>query len=62
MENNSNTAMVALDFGAMFDTLNHKIILDGLDKYFGMQVTSLKWIKSYLTNRQFHIQIQKQLS
>ena len=34
MENNIDTAMVALDLFAAFDTVNHKIFFDILDKYF----------------------------
>ena len=45
MENNTNTAMVALDLKAAFDTISHKILLDVQEKYFGIQGTLLKWIK-----------------
>ena len=52
MENSTNTAMVELDLSAACDTVNHKILLDVLNKYFGIQGTVLKWINSYLTKRQ----------
>ena len=58
MENNINTTMVALDLSATFDTVNHKILLEVLYKYYGIQGTALKWIKSYLTNKQFQVQIE----
>ena len=51
MENNTNTEMMALDLSAAFDTVNHKILLDVLNKYSGLQGTTLNWIKSYLTNK-----------
>ena len=58
-ENNTNITMVAL---GLSDTVNHKILLDILNKYFRIQGITLKWIKSYLANRQFHVQTEGQLS
>ena len=54
--------MVALDLSAAFDTVNHKMLLEHLNKYFKIKGITLKWIKSYLSNRQFHVQIEDQLS
>ena len=51
MEKNINTAMVALDLSSAFDTVNHKILLEVLNKYYGIHGLALKWIKSYLINR-----------
>ena len=59
MENNTNTTMVALDVSAAFDTVNHKILLEVLNKYFLIQGIALKWIKS---NRQLPVQIEDQFS
>ena len=36
MENKTNIAMVALDFSSAFDTVNHKILIDVLEKYGGI--------------------------
>ena len=57
MERNINTAKVALDLSATFDTVNHKILLEVLNKYYGIQGLALQWMKLYLTNRQFCVQI-----
>ena len=54
--------MLALDLSATFDTVNQKILLEILNKYYGIQGLALQWIKSYLTNRQFHIQIEDKFS
>ena len=54
--------MVALDLSAAFDTVNHKILLEVLNKYYGIQGLALQWIKSYLTNRQFYVQIENKFS
>ena len=58
MENNISTTMVALDLSATFDTVNHKILLEVLNKYYGIQEAALQWSKSYLANRQFQVQIE----
>ena len=62
MENNINTTMVALDLSAPFDTVNHKILLEVLNKYYRIQGVALQWIKSYLANRQFQVQIEDNFS
>ena len=41
--------MVALDLNAAFNTVNHKILLKALNKYYGIHGLPLKWIESYLT-------------
>ena len=54
--------MVALDLSAAFHTVNHKILLEVLNKYYGIHSLALKWIESYLTNRQFWVQIEDKFS
>ena len=57
MENNENISMVALDISAAFDTVNHKILINVLENYFGIQEKASNWIVSYLQNRQFQVHI-----
>ena len=54
--------MVALDPNAAFNTVNHKILLGVLNKYYEIHGLAPKWIKSYLANRQFWVQIEDKFS
>ena len=46
------TALVSLDLSAAFDTIDHSILLKRLQMMFGVTGTALKWLQSYLLNRQ----------
>ena len=42
--------LVLLDLSAVFDTINHNILLNRIDKRFGIKGMALKWFKDYLPN------------
>ena len=46
-----STSAVFVDFVKAFDTIDHVILLDKL-KLFNVHANLIKWIKSYLTNRE----------
>ena len=51
MEQKEVTPLLAIDLSAAFDTVNHNILLDVLQKRFGIKRTALNWVASYLCPR-----------
>ena len=51
MENQMVTAMIAIDLSAAFDTVDHEILLDVLNKKIGVHNIALKWFNDYLSYR-----------
>lgn len=51
-----------LDLSAAFDTLDHNLLLDILQTKFGISGQVLKWFKSYISSRQYRVEIGKSLS
>ena len=54
--------MVLLDLSATFDTVNHSILLDILQKYFGVEECALNWFRSDLELRSQLILINNEVS
>ena len=50
IDNQEVMCLVMLDLSAAFDTVDHTILLQRLEKVFSVTCTVLSWIKSYLTN------------
>ena len=51
MAKGSVTALTLLDLSAAFDTIDHTILLDRLDVYYGISQLARGWFKSYLSVR-----------
>ena len=51
-----------LDLSAAFDTLDHNLLLEILQTKFGISGQVLKWFKSYISSRQYRVEIGKSLS
>ncbi len=58
LDQNKAVLLVCLDLSTAFDTINHKILLNRLQKCVGIMGTCLSWYCSYLTNRKQSVVIQ----
>ena len=58
MEKQLVTVVVILDLIAAFDTVDHDMLLDVLDKQYGIVGTARQWYTSYLKPRTFKVSIR----
>ena len=56
------TAFIPIDLWAAFDTTDHRILLDVLQHGLGVIGIARKWFESYLSPRQFQVNIGKAYS
>ncbi len=56
------TLLLILDLTAAFDTINHQILISRLETCVGTRGNALSWIKSYLQNRSFSVQMGECMS
>ena len=49
--------LVALDISAAFDTINHEVLLQRMECEFGVSGTAVRWLHSYLTDRQQFVKL-----
>ena len=62
IENGMVTVLVAIDLSAAFDTVDHDILLNVVEKEFGITGNVLNWCKTYLANRAFKVCVGKEYS
>ena len=59
---NDSTFIILLDMSAAFDTVDHAVLIDCLQKQFKVGGQVLKWFTSYLSGRSFQVKINSCLS
>ena len=57
MAKGSVTALTLLDLSATFDTIDHNILLDRLNVYYGFRELALGWFKLYLSGRTHSVKV-----
>ena len=62
MAKRSVTALTLLDLSAMFDTIDHTILLDRLNVYYGINELALGWFKSYLSGKTHSVKVGSTLT
>ena len=50
--------LVLLDLSAAFDTIDHAVLLEKLDKDYNIKDDAQRWFKSYLDNRSFSVKVK----
>ena len=58
----SVTALNLLDISTAFDTIDHTILLDRLNVYYGISELALGWFKSHLSGRTHSVKVGSTLS
>ena len=61
MAKGSVTALALLNLSAVFDTINHTILLYRLNVYYGISELALGWFKSYLSGRTHSVKVGRTL-
>ena len=62
LDRGSTAVLVLLDLSAAFDTLDHSILLQRLEKSFGVTSSALDWLRSYLKGRHQCVAVQSATS
>ena len=56
-DNRKNLVLALLDLSAVFDKVDHIILLARLENWVGLSGTTLNWFKSYLNEKYYFVSI-----
>ena len=62
MDKGKVTVLTSLDLSAAFDTIDHHILVNRLEKWYGISGSALRWLSSYLTDRCQQVKLGNQVS
>ena len=57
IDNQICVILLLLDMSAAFDTVDHKLLLERMEKRYGVKGNALKWFRSYLQDRKQFVMI-----
>jgi len=62
MSSQKASCLCLLDLSAVFDTIDHDILITHISSWFGIRGSFLSWFKSYLSSRCFHVKCGNNLT
>ncbi len=54
--------LVLLDLSAAFDTIDHNILLNGLENFVGISGSALAWFRSYISDHHQFVAVNEEVS
>jgi len=57
VDSGNSAILFLLDLSAEFDTIDHAILLERMNNCVGIQGTQLNWLKSYLSDITFSVEV-----
>ena len=62
LDSSTNVVIAFLDFSAAYDTISHELLIEKLERTYGLTGAVLQWFKTYLTGRKLQVKIDDYVS